>query len=137
LIVMTSPNYDPRFDYYSVLEIDPSATRSEIRAAFYRAVRQVHPDLNRERKRSTRQTQRINEATILLNPVKRAEYDRVRADYRAAAQPKKAPPRRVTRRRRVSTARKASSSSRAAEWGDLGQTWVRVAEGFLRGLGQA
>lgn len=135
--MITSPKYDPRFDYYSVLEIVPSATRSEIRAAFYRAVRQVHPDLNRERKRSTRQTQRINEAKILLNPIKRADYDRARADYRAAAQPRKAPPRRVTRRRRVSTARKSSSTPRATGLGDLGQAWVRVAEGFLRGLGQA
>ncbi len=136
-MVITPPKYDPRFDYYSIIEVDPSATRSEIRVAFYRAVRQVHPDLNRERKRSTRQTQRINEAKILLNPSKRAEYDRARADYRAAAQPRKTPPRRVTRRRRVPKARKTSSASRATGWGDLGQAWVRVAEGFLRGLGQA
>lgn len=137
---MILPKYDPRFDYYSVLKITPSATPSEIKVAFYRAVREVHPDLNRQRKRSTRRTQRINEAKILLNPSKRAEYDRTRAEYWATrpaptARPKKATRTRATRRR---VSRPAESPVYwDAELGDLGEAWVRIAEGFLRGLRQA
>src|SRR5260370_10259152 len=137
---MIPPKYDPRFDYYSVLKVTPSATPSEIKVAFYRAVREVHPDLNRQHKRSTRRTQRINEAKILLHPSKRTEYDLARAEYWAARPAPTARPKKTTRtratRRRVSRPAESSAGWDAA-LGDFAEAWVRIAEGFLRGLRQA
>ena len=136
---MIPTKYDPRFDYYSVLKVTPSATPSEIKVAFYRAVREVHPDLNRQHKRSTRRTQRINEAKILLHPSKRAEYDFARAEYwttRPAPTARKKTTRTRATRRRVSRPAE-SPAGWEAELGDLADAWVRIAEGFLRGLRQA
>jgi len=138
---MTLPNYDPRFDYYSVLKITPLATPNEIKVAFYRAVREVHPDLNRQHKQSTRRTQRIIEAKILLNPSKRAEYDRNRAEYWAArptttTRPKGRVRTGTARRRRVSR-RVRRPAARGTHLEDIGEAWVRIVEGFLRGFRQA
>ena len=64
-----------RLDYYSVLEITPSADTAEINAAFRRLAWRYHPDRN-PAPGATHQFQDINEAhQVLSNPVRRAEYD--------------------------------------------------------------
>ena len=53
--------YDPDRDYYTVLGIDTGATTAEVRLAFRRAVREVHPDLNPYRAEwATEQLQLVN-----------------------------------------------------------------------------
>ncbi len=72
--------YDPARDYYTVLGIESNATGEEIRLAYRRCVREVHPDLNPQRADwATEQLQRVNEAyDVLREPALRREYDRQR-----------------------------------------------------------
>ena len=72
--------YDPARDCYTLLGLDSQATREDIRQAYRRCVREVHPDLNPDRAEwATEQLQRINEAyTVLSDPALRADYDRLR-----------------------------------------------------------
>ena len=72
--------YDPQRDYYHILGLETDATPEDVRLAYRRCVREVHPDLNPERADwATEQIQRVNEAyDVLRNPTKRREYDRLR-----------------------------------------------------------
>jgi hypothetical protein len=72
--------YNPARDYYAILGIEAGATVEEIRQAYRRCVREVHPDLNPDRAEwATEQIQLINEAyDVLRQPLRRKEYDRLR-----------------------------------------------------------
>lgn len=72
--------YDPARDYYDLLGIDTHATEDEVRQAYRRRVREIHPDLNPDRAAwATEQLQLINEAyTVLGNAALREDYDRLR-----------------------------------------------------------
>jgi hypothetical protein len=72
--------YDPKRDYYSILGIDTNASIDEIRLAYRRSVRQVHPDLHPDQADwATKQIQLINEAyAVLRSPTQRREYDGLR-----------------------------------------------------------
>jgi hypothetical protein len=69
-------------DHYQVLGVSPSATREQIREAYRRLARLVHPDTAPEwedREESTKRMMMLNEAyTVLRDPLKRAAYDRRR-----------------------------------------------------------
>ena len=65
-------------DYYSVLEIGPSAGTVEVNAAFRRLAWRYHPDRN-PAPGATLQFQDINQAhQVLSDPERRAEYERRR-----------------------------------------------------------
>ncbi|HXN40494.1 MAG TPA: J domain-containing protein [Myxococcaceae bacterium] len=124
--------YQPESDLYALLEVSPAAADEEVKGAFYRAIRKVHPDLNTGKSRSTFKTQRINQAKILLNTGLRAQYDRLRAEFLATRgeAPSRPRPRRKPRpRRRV----KAASPARHTKPLDR-RTWERLAVAFLHGL---
>lgn len=72
--------YNPARDYYAILGIEAGATAEEVRQAYRRCVREVHPDLNPDRAEwATEQIQLINEAyDMLRQPLRRKEYDRLR-----------------------------------------------------------
>ena len=64
-------------NYYEILDIEPTATGEEIRAAYREWMRFVHPDRNQGNPRAEELTKRINAAyEVLSDPVKRAAYDR-------------------------------------------------------------
>jgi hypothetical protein len=71
-------------DYYRVLGVWPTATREEIRQAYRRLARRVHPDTNPRWKDSAAASQRmatLNEAyAVLADPVRRTAYDLQRQD---------------------------------------------------------
>jgi len=63
-------------DYYEVLGIARSATRNEVRKAFLRLARRHHPDVGSGQGDEPDFIE-INEAyEVLINPRKRAAYDR-------------------------------------------------------------
>jgi curved DNA-binding protein CbpA len=116
-------------DYYSLLDLSPSAAADEVKRAFYRAIRKVHPDLNSGAAGSTADTQRINRAKILLSVERRLEYDRLRADYWAAQPKQPLRPRRATKRRRRARPRSAPKRSRIAD-----EAWEHLVMAFLHAL---
>ena len=75
-------------DLYSVLGVPQYATPEQIRSAHRRLARNSHPDVNQsDAVRAERRMVEINvAATVLLDPRRRAEYDRTWALYRYRAQ---------------------------------------------------
>ena len=63
-------------DLYNLLEVPKEATEAEIKKAFYKKARQLHPDVNKAPDAEER-FKELNEAyDVLSDPNKRAQYDR-------------------------------------------------------------
>ena len=63
-------------DLYEVLGVDKNATDEEIKKAFRRKARKLHPDVNKAEDAED-QFKELNEAyDVLSDPNKRAQYDR-------------------------------------------------------------
>jgi len=72
-------------DYYKILEIDKSATASDIKKAYRKLARKFHPDLNPNDETAQRKFQQINEAhEVLSDPEKRKKYDQYGKDWQHA-----------------------------------------------------
>ena len=71
-------------DYYSILEVLPSATTTEIKRSYRRLARLHHPDLNQDALDT--HIKRLNVAyEVLRDPLKRAAYDEQRAEEKRHA----------------------------------------------------
>ena len=69
-------------DYYKVLGINKSATEAEIKTAYRKLARKLHPDLNPDDKEANKKFQQVNEATEVLSDAdKRKKYDKYGADW--------------------------------------------------------
>ncbi|WP_404784717.1 DnaJ domain-containing protein [Altericista sp. CCNU0014] len=65
-----------RLDYYAVLQVSKHATPLEIKKAFRRLARQVHPDLNPNNAAAAAQFKQLSEAyEVLGDPQRRSRYD--------------------------------------------------------------
>ena len=74
-------------DYYKILEIDKSATEADIKKAYRKLARKLHPDLNPNDKDAHKKFQAINEANeVLSDPEKRKKYDLYGKDWQHADQ---------------------------------------------------
>ena len=81
-------------DYYAILEVLPTASRDEIRAAYRRLARQHHPDVNSPGEDDVAANEfmrQLNAAyEVLNNPSQRAAYDRQRWVQSPSPQPEAA-----------------------------------------------
>lgn len=105
-------------DHYAVLGVPPTATDREIRAAYLRRAREVHPDAQPGRD-TTREFQEVAAAyDVLGDPAARADYDQA---HRPASPPPAAP--------RWATAGEPPSppAGPAADSDDGVGLWLRVA----------
>ena len=69
-------------DYYTILNVSPSATLAQIKHAYRQLARRYHPDLNNS---ADSRIVQLNEAyAILSNTAKRAAYDKLRHDQQRA-----------------------------------------------------
>lgn len=74
-------------DYYKVLGLDKSATQADIRKAYRKMARKLHPDLNPDDKDAQKRFQELNEANaVLSDPEKRKKYDKYGKDWEHADQ---------------------------------------------------
>lgn len=70
-------------DYYKVLNINKSATAADIKKAYRKLARKLHPDLNPNDKEAAKKFQQINEANeVLSDPEKRKKYDQYGKDWK-------------------------------------------------------
>jgi hypothetical protein len=66
-------------DYYEILKVTPKASSVEIKSAYRRLARKLHPDVNNGSEETARKFAQIAEAyEILGNPKERASYDKKR-----------------------------------------------------------
>lgn len=69
-------------DYYKILGIDKKATAEEIKKAYRKLARKLHPDLNPNEKSANEKFQQLNEANeVLSDPEKRKKYDQYGKDW--------------------------------------------------------
>ena len=72
-------------DYYKVLGLDKNASAEEIRKAYRKLARKLHPDLNPNDKEAHKKFQQVNEANeVLSDPEKRKKYDQYGKDWQHA-----------------------------------------------------
>ncbi len=70
-------------DYYKILGVDKNASHEEIKKAYRRLARQLHPDINPNKKEATARFAEINEANeVLSDDAKRRKYDALGDDWR-------------------------------------------------------
>jgi curved DNA-binding protein len=78
-------------DYYKILGIDKTATSKDVKNAYRKLARKVHPDLNPNDKDAKKKFQQINEANeVLSDPEKRKKYDQYGKDWKHAEEFEKA-----------------------------------------------
>ena len=65
-------------NHYKVLKVSPKASNAEIKSAYRRLARKLHPDLNKDAENTSRDFAKIAKAyEILGNPKERAAYDQL------------------------------------------------------------
>lgn len=74
-------------DYYKTLGVAKTASADEIKKAYRKLARKLHPDLNPNDKEAHKKFQQINEANeVLSEPDKRKKYDQYGKDWKHADQ---------------------------------------------------
>src|SRR6201987_5562945 len=74
-------------DYYSTLGVAKTATEKEIKQAYRKLARKLHPDVNPGDKSAETKFKEINEAyEVLGDPAKRKKYDELGANWKQGAE---------------------------------------------------
>jgi len=74
-------------DYYKVLGLDKNASQEDIKKAYRKLARKLHPDLNPNDKEAHKKFQQVNEANeVLSDPEKRKKYDQYGKDWQHVEQ---------------------------------------------------
>ena len=74
-------------DYYKILELEKTASETDIKKAYRKMARKLHPDLNPNDKEAHKKFQLINEANeVLSDSEKRKKYDLYGKDWQHAEQ---------------------------------------------------
>ena len=69
-------------DYYKILGLSKEATADDIKKAYRKLARKLHPDINPNDKEAQAKFQQLNEANeVLSNPEKRKKYDKFGKDW--------------------------------------------------------
>ncbi len=78
-------------DYYKILGVDKTASQQEIKNAYRKLARKLHPDTNPNDKEAHAKFQQVNEANeVLSDPEKRKKYDQYGKDWHHAEEFEKA-----------------------------------------------
>src|SRR6201995_2441029 len=72
-------------DYYKILGIPKTASEEDVKKAYRKLARKLHPDLNPNDKEANKKFQQVNEANeVLSDPEKRKKYDQYGKDWQHA-----------------------------------------------------
>jgi DnaJ-class molecular chaperone len=75
-------------DYYKILGVPKNATAKDIKAAYRKAARKHHPDVNKGDPKAEARFKEINEANeVLSDPEKRKRYDSLGPDWQSQFRP--------------------------------------------------
>ena len=97
-------------DYYSILGVPKTASEDDIKKAYRKLARKLHPDLNPNDAEANKKFQQINEANeVLSDPEKRKKYDQYGKDWQHAEQFEEA-------RRQQQQQRRSSASGDTGEY---------------------
>lgn len=78
-------------DYYKILGVDKSATQEDIKKAYRKLARKLHPDLNPNDKEAEKKFKELNEANeVLSNPENRSKYDKYGENWKHGEEYEKA-----------------------------------------------
>jgi len=70
-------------DYYGIVGVPRDATADDIKRAYRRRARKLHPDVSKDPQAEARFKELGEAYEVLKDPVKRAAYDRLGADWKA------------------------------------------------------
>ncbi|WP_345992523.1 J domain-containing protein [Chryseobacterium sp. Chry.R1] len=78
-------------DYYKILGVDKKASQEDIKKAYRKLARKLHPDLNPDDKEAERKFKELNEANeVLSNPENRSKYDKYGENWKHGEEYEKA-----------------------------------------------
>ncbi|PWN63786.1 DnaJ C-terminal domain-containing protein [Chryseobacterium viscerum] len=78
-------------DYYKTLGVDKSATQDDIKKAYRKLARKLHPDLNPDDKEAEKKFKELNEANeVLSNSENRSKYDKYGENWKHGEEYEKA-----------------------------------------------
>lgn len=81
----------PYIDYYKILGVDKHASAEDIKKAYRKLARKLHPDLNPNDKEAQKKFQELNEANeVLSDPEKRGKYDKYGENWKHGEEYEKA-----------------------------------------------
>ncbi|MFY1047665.1 DnaJ C-terminal domain-containing protein [Chryseobacterium sp. GP-SGM7] len=78
-------------DYYTILGVDKNATQEDIKKAYRKLARKLHPDLNPDDRDAERKFKELNEANeVLSNTENRSKYDKYGENWKHGEEYEKA-----------------------------------------------